>query len=51
MDELEDARLLDIAMERMSRYDPDTLISQEEIDREFGFTPEMLKDLDEVELE
>ncbi len=51
MDELEDARLLDIAMERMSHYDPDTLISQEEIDREFGFTPEMLKNLDEVEIE
>ena len=51
IDDIEDSRLLAIATERMSHYNPDTLISQEEIDKEFGFTPEMLENLDEVELE
>ena len=51
MNDIEDARLLAVATERMNHYDPSELITQEDIDREFGFTPETLKDLDEVELE
>ncbi|MCD7784410.1 MAG: type II toxin-antitoxin system Phd/YefM family antitoxin [Oscillospiraceae bacterium] len=46
IDELEDAKLLAIATERMAHFDPDKLISQEEIDREFGFTEDDLADID-----
>lgn len=51
IDEINDARLLSVATERMSRFNPDNLISQAEIDREFGFTPEALAAADEVEIE
>ena len=51
MDEVNDARLLILANERMSHYDPSKSISQERIDEEFGFTAEDLADADEVELE
>lgn len=51
MDEVNDARLLVLANERMSHYDPSKSISQERIDEEFGFTAEDLADADEVELE
>ena len=51
IDEVNDARLLTIASERMAHYNPATVISQEEVDREFGFTPDNLADCDEVEFE
>lgn len=51
MDEVNDARLLTLASERMQHFDPAKVISQEEVDREFGFTPEDLADADEVEIE
>ncbi len=51
MDEVEDAKLLALATERLAHYDPSKNISMEEIDREFGITPEMLAEMDEVELE
>lgn len=51
MDELNDARLLATAIERMDNFDPDTLISQEEIDRRLGITEEDLKGFEEVEIE
>lgn len=51
MDEVNDARLLSIATERMQHFDPVKGISQEEVDREFGFTPEDLADANEVEIE
>lgn len=50
-EELENLRLLLLATERMSHYDPSTLISQEEVDRKLGFTEKDLLDFDEVELE
>lgn len=51
MDEVNDARLLALAAQRMSAFNPDTTISQEAVDREFGFTPDDLKDCDEVDFE
>lgn len=51
MDEVNDARLLVLASERMSHYDPSKSIPQERMDEEFGFTAEDLADADEVELE
>lgn len=50
-DQLEDLELLNLATERMRHADPATYISQEEIDREFGFTPEELAAVGEVEIE
>ncbi|MCD7863699.1 MAG: type II toxin-antitoxin system Phd/YefM family antitoxin [Lachnospiraceae bacterium] len=46
IDEVNDARLLTIASERMAGFNPDTLVSQDEVDREFGFTAEELNDID-----
>ena len=38
MDEVNDARLLAVATERMDHYDPSTLISEEEMNRRLGVT-------------
>ncbi len=38
MDEVNDARLLAAATERMAHYDPSTLISEEEMNRRLGVT-------------
>ncbi|MCD8223763.1 MAG: type II toxin-antitoxin system Phd/YefM family antitoxin [Clostridiales bacterium] len=46
MDEVNDARLLTVATERMASFDKSTLVTQDEIDREFGFTPENLAEID-----
>lgn len=51
MNEVNDARLLTMATERMSNFDTATLISQEAVDREFGFSANDLADSDEVEFE
>jgi len=51
MDEINDARLLAIATERMQHFDSAKIISQEDVDREFGFTPEELADANEVVIE
>ena len=51
LDELNDARLLSCAAERMAHYDPSTTVSKEEVDREFGFSPDDYKNMDEVEFE
>lgn len=51
MNEVNDARLLAAAVERMSHYDPSTLISGEELDRQLGITDAELNGFDEVELE
>ncbi len=51
MDELNDARLLAIATERMASYDPDKLISEEEMDRRLGITEEELDSVGEVDFE
>ena len=51
MDLLNDYELLFLAEERMSHYDPSTLISQEEMDRELGITQEEFDAVGEVEFE
>ena len=51
MDEVNDARLLTIATERMVHYDPATVISETEMNRRLGITAEDLADFDEVDIE
>lgn len=51
LDEANDARLLAVATERMSHYDPDSLIPQEQVDKEFGFLPADYENTDDIEFE
>ena len=51
MDELEDAKLYALAMERMSRDNPPRTISQEDMDARFGVTEGDLSGWEDVELE
>ena len=51
MDEVNDARLLSLAAARMSKFEPDTLVSQAAVDAEFGFTAENLAETGEIEFE
>jgi PHD/YefM family antitoxin component YafN of YafNO toxin-antitoxin module len=51
MDEVNDAHLLTIASERMAHYNPDTVISYDEMNRRLGITDDALADYDEVEFE
>ena len=51
IDELNDARLLAIAMERMAHYDPSKTLSMEEVDARLGFTEEDLTGWEDVEFE
>ena len=46
-----DPPLLSIAVERMEHFDPSTLISEEEMDRELGITQEEFDSVGEVEFE
>lgn len=51
MDELNDARLLAVAVERMADIDPAALISGEQIRERLGITQEDLDAIGEVEFE
>ena len=51
IDEVNDARLLKVALERMDHHDTTRTISQEQIDQEFGFHEDNLVDADELEFE
>lgn len=51
MDELNDARLLALANERMSHYDPSTVISADKVYKALGIASEDLEGFDEVEIE
>lgn len=51
IDELNDARLLKEALNRLDNLDSDKLISQEAIDKEFGFSDKDLDGFEEVEFE
>ena len=51
MDEINDARLLTEAAARMSRFDPDALLSDEQIDEALGLSSEDYADTSEVEFE
>ena len=50
-DELNDYLLLTMAVERMSDYNPDTVISQEEMNKRLNITEEDLDSVGEVEIE
>lgn len=49
--EQDDIAFLSIAEERMKNFDPSALISQAEIDAEFGFASESLAEVGEIEFE
>lgn len=51
MDEINDARLLAEATARMSRFDPDALLSDDQINEALGLSPEDYADTSEVEFE
>lgn len=51
IEEINDARLLTVASERMKNYDPSENIPSDEVQREFGITDEELADFEEVEFE
>ena len=51
MDEVNDARLLTIAAERMQNFKRENLVDGEEVFRKLGITDEDLEDFDEVEFE
>ena len=51
VDEANDARLEAIAAKRLVHYDPDTLLSQDEVMRELGLTEQDLAGWEDVELE
>lgn len=51
IEEINDARLLAVASERMKNYDPSENIPSDEVQREFGITDEELADFEEVEFE
>ena len=51
MDDLNDYLLLTMAVERMSSYDPSSLVSEEDVDRRLGITQEKLDSIGEVEFE
>ncbi len=48
LDEANDARLLTAATERMSHFDPDTLLTQEQVDHELGFSPSDYENTDDI---
>ncbi len=51
MDEINDARLLTMAAERFSHFDPSTVISEEDVDKKFGIKEEDLWDYEKVDIE
>lgn len=51
MDELNDAKLEAVAAERLARYDPQKLVSWDEMMKKFGVTEEDLAGWEDVEIE
>lgn len=51
MEELNDARLLALAEERMQSFDPSTLISEDDMNRRLGITEEEMESVGEVDFE
>ena len=51
IDEVNDARLLTIATERLTNYNPATTLSEEEMNARLGVTSDDLADFEEVEIE
>lgn len=51
LDEMNDAKLAALAVERMSRFDPSSVVSQETVDAEFGFTEDTIASAEGIEIE
>lgn len=51
MDEVNDARLITLAANRLSNFDSDSVINEEEMNQKLGVKPEDLKNFEEVKLE
>ncbi|MDE7266733.1 MAG: type II toxin-antitoxin system Phd/YefM family antitoxin [Lachnospiraceae bacterium] len=51
LDEVHDARLMAAATERMNHFDPSTLISQEYVDQELGFSASDYENTEDIEFE
>ena len=51
MDEVNDARLLALAVKRMGNFNPNNTISEKQVMEEFGVSEEDLSDFAEVEFE
>ena len=51
MDEVNDARLLALAVKRMENFNPNNTISEKQVMEEFGVSEEDLSDFDVVEFE
>lgn len=51
LEDLENFQLMALFEERMKNYDPDKLISSEEIKRKYGYNDQDLSDTDEIEFE
>ena len=51
MNEVNDARLITLAANRLSNFDSDSVINEEEMNQKLGVKPEDLKNFEEVELE
>lgn len=51
IEEIEDELDYVEALKRMAHFDPDKLISEEEMNRRMGITEDDLKDFDKVEIE
>ena len=51
MDEVNDARLLLLANQRMEKYNPNTVISAEDLYKELNLTQEDMDSVGEVEIE
>ena len=51
IDEVNDARLLRIAVDRMNQYNPAKVISQADVDAELGFSADRIDGTEEIEFE
>lgn len=51
LDEVNDARLLTVATERMSHFNPATVIPQKQVDQEMGFQPSDFENTEDIEFE
>ncbi|HAS78914.1 MAG TPA: hypothetical protein DCS38_04270 [Ruminococcus sp.] len=51
MDEINDARLLALAVKRMENFNPENTISENQVMEHLGITDDDLADFDEVEFE
>ena len=51
IDQINDAKLLVLANERMEKYDESKLISYDDVLKRYGITSSDLEDFDEVEFE